>query len=177
MDFIISQQLLSSSSDKRNGQLIYINLSIYCIMPRPNFRYVPHTADVAFVAYGNSFKDALENSGLALLGTMFDQRELKKSKSKTKTLRITEMASNKNDVVWFLLQRMVSEIDQRGVPAFKLKINHISEEKDKIKINACILCKKSKEYVSLFDVKAVTPHLLKVKKTGKSWSIKVLLDV
>ncbi|MDE1869685.1 MAG: archease [Candidatus Micrarchaeota archaeon] len=146
-------------------------------MPKPNFRYVPHTADVAFVAYGKSFKDALENSGLALLGTMFDQKELKKSKSKIKTVRITERASNKNEIVWFLLQRMVSEIDQRGVPAFKLKVNRISEEKDKIKINACIFCKKSKEYISLFDVKAVTPHLLRVKKTGKSWSIKVLLDV
>lgn len=146
-------------------------------MPKPNFRYVPHTADVAFVAYGNSFRNALENSGLALLGTMFDQKELKKSRSKAKTIRITEIASNKNDIVWFLLQRMVSEIDQRGVLAFKLKVNHILEEKDKIKINACIFYKKSEEYVSLFDVKAVTPHLLKVKKTGKIWSIKVLLDV
>ena len=39
------------------------------------YEYLPHTADVAFAAYGDDLKEALENSGEALLNIMLDSSE------------------------------------------------------------------------------------------------------
>ena len=146
-------------------------------MGRSNFRYIPHTADVAFVAYGKTFKEAVENSASALFNTMFDIKKLKKSKTRIKMLRITETATNQNDIAWFVLQKIVSKVDEKGVQAIRFKVNRILETKNKIKINGCIFYKKSKEYISLLDVKAVTPSEFRVQKSGRKWSIKAILDV
>lgn len=146
-------------------------------MPAPNFKYLPHMADVAFVAYGKDFKSSLENSAEAIFNLMSELASLKKSKDKIKTLKISETASSKEDLVWFLLQKIVSKADEKGIQPFKFKIRKISKTKSRLKVEGTLFYKKSKEYVSLFDVKAVTPHELEVKQTGKKWTIKVLLDV
>ncbi|MGI0141345.1 MAG: archease [Candidatus Micrarchaeales archaeon] len=146
-------------------------------MPRANFRYIPNTADVAFIAYGKTFKEALENAGSALLNTMFDIKAVRKSETKAKTIRIHDSGISKEEITWFILQEIVSKIDEKGVQGFDFKINHIQEQNGKVKVNGCIFYKKTKEYLSLLDVKAVTPHDLQVKKNGKIWSIRAILDV
>ena len=152
-------------------------MPIYLNMQKANFRYLPHTADVAFIAHGKSFKEALENAAMALLGTMFDTKELKLLKAKTSTVRIHESASNDGDVAWFVLQDMVSKIDEKGIQAFKFKVNHIKTVAGKTKVNCCIFYKRTKEYHALLDVKAVTPSEFKVQKIRGRWSIKAILDV
>ncbi|MDE1827790.1 MAG: archease [Candidatus Micrarchaeota archaeon] len=147
-------------------------------MPAANFKYLPNVADVAFVARGKTFKEALESSGAAILNLMFDMKELKKDKSKVRTLRISDSAPNRNELTWFILQKIVSKVDEKGVQAFRFKVNRITEARGRIKVNGCIFYKKSRTYLSLLDVKAVTPHELEVKgSAGKKWSIKAILDV
>ena len=82
-------------------------------MGKARFRYLPHTADVAFVAYGKTFRETLENSALAMLGVMFDIGKIKKAGGMVKTMRITERASNDADLLWFTLQRIVSKVDEK----------------------------------------------------------------
>jgi protein archease len=141
------------------------------------FRYLPHTADVAFVAYGRSFKTAMENSAQALLGVMFDMKEMHKEKAKTKTLRLTEEAGTRDELVWFTLQKIVSKVDEKGVSAFGFKVNHMVQKKDKIVLHGCVFYKKLRKYVALLDVKGVTPHDLSVKRGKNGYRIHVLLDV
>lgn len=146
-------------------------------MQKANFRYLPHTADVAFIAYGKSFKEALENAAQALLSTMFDTKKLKSLKAKAATLRLHEIAQSDNDLAWFVLQDMVSKIDEKGIQAYSFKVNHIKNAAGKTKMNCCIFYKKTKEYHALLDVKAVTPSEFKVQKSKGRWSIKAILDV
>ena len=146
-------------------------------MGKARFRYLPHTADVAFVAYGKTFREALENSALAMLGVMFDIGEIKKADCSVKTMRITERAANDADLLWFTLQRIVSKVDEKRLKAFGFKVNRITKGKKVSVLHGCVFYKPVKEYVALLDVKAVTPHGLEVKKTKSGWSARVLLDV
>ena len=146
-------------------------------MKRANFRYLPHTADVAFVAYGDTFPKALESAALAILNTMFDLKRLGAINAKQKTARVHDIADSYQDAAWFILQDIVSRIDEMGISAFKFKINSISRSDGKIRLRGCIFYKRTKEYVSLLDVKAVPPHGLKVDKVGKRYRIKAVLDV
>ncbi|MDE1854770.1 MAG: archease [Candidatus Micrarchaeota archaeon] len=146
-------------------------------MAGAKFRYVPHTADVAFIAYGRNFKETVENAALAMFGVMFDLKKLKEQKGKVKTLRITERASSREDMLWFILQKIVSKVDEKRVNAFRFKVNSLSETEGRVVLHGCIFYKPVKEYVALLDVKAVTPHGLEVKRGSAGYSARVLLDV
>ncbi len=146
-------------------------------MGKAKFRYLPHTADVAFVAYGKSFRETIENSALAMLGLMFETKKIKAEKGKTKTLRITERASGKEDLLWFTLQAIVSKVDEKGASAFRFKVNSISESGSGLVLHGCIFYKRMREYSSLLDVKGVTPHELAVSRTRNGYSARVLVDV
>lgn len=146
-------------------------------MKRANFRYVPHTADVAFVAYGDTFGKALESAALAILNTMFDLKKLRSVKAKQKTARVHDTAESYQDAAWFILQDIVSKVDQMGIQAFKFKVNSVSESGGKVKVRGCIFYKPTKEYASLLEVKAVPPYGLKVDRVGKRYRIKAVLDV
>ncbi len=141
------------------------------------FRYLPHTADVAFEAYGKSFGRALENSAHAMLNVMFDIPKINREKGKIRTLRIAEKARDREELVWFTLQKIVSKVDEKGANAFRFKVNGISQKKNLISVHGCIFYKKLGEYVALLDIKGVTPHELHVKKSPQGYAIRVLVDV
>ena len=146
-------------------------------MQTRKFRYLPHMADIAFVAYGKNLGEVLENSALAMLGIMFDIQKIKKAKGSVKTMRITESASSSEDMVWFALQKIVSKVDEKGVSAFRFKVNRIVQGKNGITLHGCIFYKRIAKYSALLDVKAVTPHGLEVKRTKGGYSARVLVDV
>lgn len=146
-------------------------------MAKLPFRYLPHMADVSFIAYGTSYKEVFENASQAILNTMFDLKKIKSTKAKVKTLRINVSATDKAELSWFALQDIVSRIDEKGVMAFKFKVNSIKEQNGKIKMRGCIFYKATKEYMALLDVKAVTPSTFEVKNRKGKWSIKAILDV
>lgn len=141
------------------------------------FRYLPHTAEVKFVAYGKDFASALENAALALLNVMLDVNRIRKAEGTAKSLRITEKGKTREDVAWYILQDILSKTDEKTLSAYEFKVKKIVEGKKGI-VEAVgeIHYKNLKENFSLLEVKAVTPHALTVKN-GKTWSITAVLDV
>ncbi len=144
-------------------------------MPRIKFRYLPHTADVRFVAYGKSFKEALENAAMAMLGVMLEIRKIEKQNRKPKTLAISESASTREDLVWFTLQDLLSRIDKKAINAYSFRIISLEEGK-RLKLKGKLLFKDVDKDYHLLEIKAVTPHDLRVVE-GKNWKIFVLVDV
>jgi SHS2 domain-containing protein len=142
------------------------------------YKYLPHTADVAFVAYGKDMNEALENAALALLNTMLDLKRIAKRDSPSGSVRIRETASNKEDLVWFVLQDVLTRVDDKKLLAYRLKVNSLKSGRNgKESADCTLLFKKLKEDLFMLEVKAVTPHGLSVKKTAKGCEIRVLVDV
>ncbi len=142
------------------------------------YKYLPHTADVAFVAYGKDMKEALENAALALLNTMLDLKRIAKRDAPSGSVRIREIASNPEDIVWFVLQDVLTRVDDRKLLAYGLRVNSLKIGKSgKVSADCTLLFKKLKEDMFLLEVKAVTPHELSVRKTAKGCEIRVLVDV
>lgn len=140
------------------------------------FRYLPHTADVRFRAYGKDFKGAIENSALALLSTMLDVKKIGRKKSATSSLQINETADTPEELVWFILQDILSKVDSRKLNAYAFKVSSLKES-EKISLKGRLLYKKTGADNALLSVKAVTPHGLKVVCSKKGCSIEVVVDV
>ena len=143
------------------------------------FKYLPHTAEIKFLAYGKNFRIAIENAAAAMLNVMLDVQKIKKMRGRIKSIEIKEKAETKEDLVWYVLQDMLSKIDEKALAAYKFKINEIcaaGKAQRQMELKGRLFYKELKGVFTLLDVKGVTSNELKVKE-GKTKSITVVLDV
>lgn len=145
-------------------------------MGRARYRYVPHTADVAFVAYGRSVREVVENAAEALLRVMLDVDAIARHGTKSGSVRIREHAQNVDSLVWYTLQSIASNVDERKLHAYAFKVDRLTI-RGKCSISGKLLYKRSAGDPFMLEVKAVTPHGLRVRKTRKGRSVRILLDV
>ncbi len=140
------------------------------------FRYLPHTADIEFIAYGRTVKELLNNSLLALFTAMSEVKRVERADEKPGFFAISEKAASREEIIWYMLQDALSKIDALGVTAFDAKVVAMKETKDGIYSKCTIAYKRTKDYPK-FDVKAVTPHDLKVKVKDGVLYVRITLDV
>lgn len=140
------------------------------------FRYLPHTADMEFRAYGRCFRDALENASSALLNIMVDLKRAGMDKSAEGFIAIEESAHSEKDMAWFVLQDILSKVDSLQLNALRFNVISLTG-KSRIKLKGRLVFKKTGEDYSLLQVKAVTPHDLYVKRKNGIVSINVVVDV
>ncbi len=140
------------------------------------YRYLPHTADVAFVAYGGSARETIENAAEALLGIMLDTGPIMRSSAKRGTVRIAERAQSIDSLAWYTLQRIVSEVDKTKLHAYAFKVDRLERGRE-LRLAGRLLFAKSAGDPFMLDVKAVTPHGLEMKRTARGYSMRVLVDV
>jgi SHS2 domain-containing protein len=144
-------------------------------MQRAKYKYLPHTADIAFVAYGKSAEKAIENSAEALLNVMLDLKRVKKAAGRTATTTVKESADSLENLVWYTLQDILTKIDEKKLRAYGFRVKSFSERN--LRLTGELLYKKMKEDPFLLEVKAVTPEGLAVKKGKNGYEIRILLDV
>ncbi len=143
------------------------------------FRYLRHTADVSFFAYGNTEKECFKNSANAMVNLMFDFPLIKlENKKNIKNIIINEKASNKDDLLWFFLQKIISTIYIKSIVITNIKNIKISNKNNVFSITSelSFLKTKNQKYF-LMDVKAVTPHQLTIKKINNQYRSHVVLDI
>jgi SHS2 domain-containing protein len=147
-------------------------------MEARRYRYLPHTADVEFAAYGNTMASALSNSCEALLNVMLDLKKIKKGSDASGMIRIKESASSPEDLVWFVLQDVLTKIDDKKLLAYALNVKTLKKSNaGRLSVECELIYKKRKEDLFLLEVKAVTPHGLSVTKSKKGYEVRVVVDV
>ena len=172
--FISYQQLLLSSQDSIYSTYGYKDL---IMTTERKFRYIRHTADIAFIAYGSTLAKALENATLAMIDIMFDSKKSNAANARIKRVALTERAESTEDLVWFTLQNILTKVQVGNFVPIGFKTSSLSV-RGKKSIRGVLLYKDiSATRYGLLEVKAVTPHDLKVSKTEKEFSIRVVVDI
>ena len=138
------------------------------------FRYLEGvaTADVAFEAFGSSVEEAFENSALALFDVICDLTTV--SEREKFKIRV-ENKDIENLLVDFLSELLYL----RDAKKVLLKSFEISIKKnDAYVLDAvCSGEKFNKQHELRTEVKAVTYHMLEVKKENNNWKTRVVLDI
>ena len=130
-------------------------------------------ADIAFEAYGQTLEELFESSALALFEAMVKLETVEAKQ----TVKI-ELESDKiEDLLFDWLSELVYLKDAKAMlfVNFKLKI----EDKRKYFLVAEAKGEKidpAKHHLKL-DVKAVTYHMLEVKRENNQWTSQVILDI
>lgn len=147
-------------------------------MKKEKYRYLPHTADIAFVAYGKSVEDAIQNSAEALLNVMLDLKKVRGARGRKERVSINESAGSLDNLVWYTLQRILTRVDERKLNAYSFEVRKVVRG-ERFKLSGSLLYKKLEDGKDnfLLEVKAVTPQGLAFTKVKSGYEVRVLLDV
>ncbi len=138
------------------------------------YKFLPHTADTMFEAYGKSVEELFENSALAVEEIMVKLDSLKIEES----YNITFEADSLENLLYDFLSELIFVKDTEGLLFKKFKVIVQHKNKKYELIAECLGEKLNRERHELHDdAKAITMHEFVVKKIKDKWSSKVIVDI
>lgn len=136
---------------------------------KQKYKFLPHTADVKFQAYGKNLNEVFENSALAFLSLIY-QGKVKPEKVKKIKIKGRDLES----LMYNFLEEFLFLIDSEGFLPGKIKVK--IDEKNK-KLEGVFAGDKISNYKANMGIKAVTYNDMFVKKIKDKWVAQVVLDV
>ncbi len=131
------------------------------------YKFLEHTADIKFRAFGKSLNEAFENASLAMFNSMSDERIKLKIKKKIKV-----SGKDNESLLYNFLEELLFLLDSKNFFLSKIKVK-ISD----LKLTAELWGDSVKNYETKLDVKAVTYNQMKVEKKAGRWLVQVVIDV
>ena len=135
------------------------------------FRFIDHTADVAFEVYGNSLKELIENATLAFYDAFVDTSKLDTSLEKE-----LEVDADSADYLLFnWLNELLFIFETEFFAGKEVEVDII--ENDGLKAKGKIKGGKITPEIVKTEPKAITFHKFKVEKKDGKWFAFVIVDI
>ena len=141
---------------------------------KPSYQYLEHTADVLFIAKGNTPAEMFEQAGLAVEETMINLKKV----SPAKKVKIKKESNKIDSLLFDFLDELVFLKDYKQLVFSKFEVK-IEEKKEKFKLEVLAYGEKidNQKHEPKVDIKAITMHMFKVEKSKDSWQAQVLVDI
>ena len=136
------------------------------------YKFLQHTADIKFQAFGDSTEKCFENAGYALLNIMCRQ----KIKSALKK-RIIVRGNDFESLLYNFLEEFLFLLDSENFLLGEIKEIKINKKKNKYELIAEICGDKTSDYEMSANVKAITYHEMFVRQEKEKWVCQVVVDV
>jgi SHS2 domain-containing protein len=132
------------------------------------FKFIEHTADIKFQAFGNTLEEAFKNSAIALTKSMYE------GKIKEKISKKIKVKGKDNERLLFeFLGELIFLLDSEDFILSKIKNLKIKNNK----LEAEVIGDNASDYDFSNEVKAVTYNEMFVKKQNNKYVIQVIVDV
>ncbi len=138
------------------------------------YKFLPHTADVMFEAYGKTPEQLFENSALAVEEIMVKLSTLNTEEH----YEVTLQANTLEDLLYDFLSELIFVKDTEGFlfKKFEVVINHKNKKYELFaKCEGELINRKKHELLA--DAKAVTKHLFEIRQEENKWIAKVIVDI
>jgi protein archease len=133
------------------------------------FKFLEHTADIKFQAFGKSLEEVFSNCALALIEVMTEEVKIKGVKKK----EIVVAGKDNENLLYEFLEEFLVLLDSENFVVSK--IESVKIENGKLK--AVVLGDDVSNYKFGNDVKAITYNEMFVKEEKGKWVAQVVLDV
>ncbi|MFA5019662.1 MAG: archease [Candidatus Pacearchaeota archaeon] len=133
------------------------------------YKFLQHTADAKFNAYGSTLEKSFENSALAMLNLIYAGKVKEKTK---KTFNVS--GKDFESLLYNFLEEFLILADSEGFLASKIKVKI---DRKNLRLKAEVSGDDAENYNFSASVKAVTYNHMFVKKINNKWVCQVVLDV
>jgi SHS2 domain-containing protein len=134
------------------------------------FKYLPHTADAKFVAYGKSIDEVFANSALAMFNILGKTDGVKV----TKKIKIHLNGKNYENLLYNFLEELIFLLETENL--FLSNIKNLKIGKD-FSLSCIVEGDNLNKYDLKSDIKAVTYSDMKISKTDKGYNAVVVIDI
>jgi SHS2 domain-containing protein len=137
-----------------------------------DFKYLEHTADAEFIAYGGTLDEAFANAARAMFGLIVDFSLVRPAE--TREIGLT--AGSLEDLLYDWLSELlfVYEVDRLVFTKFEVKITENGDYRLDATASGEPICPLHEIFL---HIKAVTYHDLRVEKRNNVYEAQVLLDI
>lgn len=141
------------------------------------FKFLEHTADIKFQAFGNSLEECFANAGYALVNIICKQKIKPKIKKRFKV-----KGRDRERLLYEFLERILYLLDVGDFLVGEIKEIKIMSKKNKNNrydqvLEAEVYGDDVKDYETEGDVKAITYHDMFIKQEGEKFVSQVVVDV
>ena len=140
------------------------------------YKFLDHTADIEFIAYGRDDEELFSNALAALFETMADTAALSKSEGRKEKVTVKEKADSLEELLWYTLQHTLSITESRRVFAYEVAEIKIREVEGKFYCELKAYAKEKKDEYSKLAAKGISKYGLKITK-GEINEARVVVDV
>lgn len=134
------------------------------------YRYLSHTAEAKFQAFGQTLEDVFSNAGMAMTNLMVENPVPVEK-------REVEVTGNSVESLLYDFLNELLYLKDTGYVAGDFRDLTISKQKGTYKLESEVWVDKVEHYEAMTDVKAPTYHEMKVEKEENDWVAQVVVDV
>jgi SHS2 domain-containing protein len=134
------------------------------------YKYLDHTADAKFMAFGKDIDEVFANSALAMSNILGDTSKVKITKIK----KIRLKARNYERLLYEFLEELLFLLDTEK---FFLHVVEKIKISNKFELEATVVGDNYKNYDLKGDIKAVTYSDMEIKRVKKGYEATVVVDI
>lgn len=134
------------------------------------FKYLPHTADAKFKAFGKDIDEVFVNSALAMFNILGDTTDVKI----TKKIEVELKGKNYENLLYIFLEELLFLLETENI--FLSKINDLKID-EKFSLSCTVEGDNLQNYDLKGDIKAVTYSDMKIEKVNKGYEAVVVVDI
>lgn len=130
-----------------------------------------HVSDIGLLIYGSSFKELLENAGIALFEQMADLSEVKAKD----TIEVSAKGDTTEELFMAWLREILYLFHGEGYLLKEFEVKELGKDSVRASVRGEKMDLERHEMGD--EVKGVTYHRLEVKEIDGKWRARVILDV
>lgn len=139
------------------------------------FEFLEHTADIYVAAYGSTLEEAFENAALALFEAMTDTGKVEAKVEESVEAR----GIDEQELLYDWLENLLIRFDETGNLYSRFRVEEIKKVDGEYRLKAKIWGEPfdPEKHPQRTGVKAITYHLMEIRKGAEGVVVKFLLDV
>lgn len=134
------------------------------------FKFLSHTADLKFKAYGKTLEEVFSNSLLALASSVSEERI-----SPEKKIEVSSSGKDYESLLYNFLEEILFFIDSKNF--FPSKILNLKIDRKKLKLTGELYGDSGEKYKIYSHIKSVTYSDMIIRREKGRWVAQVVLDV
>ena len=140
----------------------------------PKFKFLEHTADAKFQAYGKTMEEAFSNAALAMFSILTDTKKIKKKIKKGIEARGHDLKS----LLYNYLEELLFLIDTENFLLNRIEQLKLHKKEKEYFLEAIVVGDRySEKYKTTGDIKAVTYNEMEIKEEKGNVMVQVVVDL
>ncbi len=138
------------------------------------YRFLKHTADAKYRAWGKTLEEAFSNAAVAMFSIMVEPGKIKPAFDEEISVEGSDLVS----LLYNFLEELLFTLDTKGFLLGKIKKCEIVLDSGVYRLSAIASGDMNlKQYELLGEVKAVTYNEMKVIEEKDNWLVQVVVDL